>query len=139
MKCALGIILVLLLSVAAVAGWVVMPLESAVKESDIIVIGTLRNVSEESRDGVDYGSGEITVDEVLWGGAEAGQPLTLVWQNSSNVDCPRVEHREHRNIRAIWLLTQKPDGKVAADNPGRFVSLEEKEKVLRLLRGREKS
>jgi hypothetical protein len=138
MKYALGVMLVILLPVAAVSEWIVVSLEAAVKESDIIIIGTLRDVSEKTEEGVDYGTGKISVDEVLWGSVEAGQQLTLVWQNSSNVDCPRIEHREHRDKQAIWLLTQKPEGKVAADNPGRFVPVGQKEKVLELLRARGK-
>ena len=108
------------------------------KTSDLIVIGTLHNVSEETRDGVDYGMGEITVDEVLFGEAQSGQKLTLVWQNESDVMCPRVEHRGDQNKRLIWLLTLKPDKKVAADNPGRVAPLEKRDKVVELLRERRK-
>jgi hypothetical protein len=134
MKYSLGIILILLLPVVAVSEWIVISLESAVKNSDIIVIGTLHDVSEETRDGVDYGTGEITVEEVLRGHLEPGQKLILVWQNESNIVCPRVEHRGHQGERAIWLLTRRPGGKVAADNPGRVVSVEKMEAVLELLR-----
>ena len=138
MKYALSVVLILLVPITAASGWVIMSLESAVRDSDIIVVGTLRNVSEETRDEIDYGEGEITVDEVLWGSAEAGQKLILSWQNSSNIDCPRVEHRHGRDKQAIWLLKQKQGGKVAADNPGRMVSVEKKNKVLELLRERGK-
>ena len=139
MKYALKAMLILLLPVAAVAQWIVIPLESAVGSSDIIVIGTLHDVSEETRGGIDYGTGEITVEEVLWGDVVSGQELVLAWQNESNIDCPRVEHRDHQKKQAIWLLTLKPEGKVAADNPGRFVSIGRKEKVLELLRERRKT
>ena len=136
MNYALSLMLLLLLPGAAASEWIVISLESAVNTSDLIVIGTLHDVSEETRDGMDYGSGRITVDEVLWGNTEPGQKLTLVWQNESNVACPRVEHREHRNRQAIWLLTLGPEGKVAADNPGRFVSIDKRAKVQELLRER---
>lgn len=137
MRHALSIVLVLLFPAAAAAQWVIMSLESAVSDSDVIVVGTLRNVSEETKDEIDYGVGEIVVEEVLWGSAQAGQRLTLAWQNSSNIDCPRVEHRAHQDRQAIWLLTHKPEGGgVAADNPGRFVPLEKRGRVLELLRGR---
>ena len=129
----------LLAPAAAYAEWIVMSLESAVKNSDIIVVGTLRNVSEETRDGTDYGSGEIVVDEVLSGKAEPGQRLSLVWENEHNVMCPRVEHRADQDKRLIWLLTLRSGDKVAADNPGRVVPLEKREKVLEILRGQEKS
>ena len=136
MKRSLSIILIFLLPIVAFADWIVISLESAVKTSDLIVIGTLHNVSEETRDGVDYGMGEITVDEVLSGKAKPGQKLTLVWQNESDVMCPRVEHRGDQNKRLIWLFTLKPDEKVAADNPGRVAPLEKRDKVIELLRER---
>ncbi len=136
MNYGLSIILILFLSVAAMSEEIIISLESAVKTSDIIVIGTLKNVSEETKEGMDYGRGEITVDEVLFGNVKENEKLILVWQNQSNIDCPRVEHRNHQNKQAIWLLTQKANGEVAADNSGRFASVEKKEKTLELLRER---
>jgi hypothetical protein len=130
---------VLILPIAASSQWITMSLESAVKTSDIIVIGTLHDVSEETKDGFDYGRGDITVDEVLWGKAEPGQKMHLVWQNQSDISCPRVEHRGDQSKQVIWFLTLKSEGRVAADNPGRIASVEKKERVLELLREREKS
>lgn len=134
---ALSLILILFLPVAAISEDLIISLEMAVKTSDIIVIGTLKNVSEETKDAVDYGSGEITVDEVLFGNAKENDKLILVWQNQSNIDCPRVEHRDHQNKQAIWLLTQKANGEVAADNLGRFVPVQKKKSVLQLIRERQ--
>jgi hypothetical protein len=139
MKRGISILLLLLLPMVAAAEWIVISLEGAVRTSDLIVIGTLHNVSEETKDGIDYGTGKITVDEVLSGKAEPGQELTLVWQNESNVMCPRVEHRGDQNKQFIWLLTSKPEDKVAADNPGRVAPVEKRERVLELLRERGKS
>lgn len=65
MKRSLSIILILLLPLVAAADWIIISLESAVNTSDLIVVGTLHNVKEETRDGIDYGTGEIIVDEVL--------------------------------------------------------------------------
>lgn len=139
MKYALSLMLVLTLPIAAFSQWITMSLESAAKTSDIIVIGTLHDVSEKTKDGFDYGRGDIIVDEVLWGKAESGQKLHLVWGNQSNEDCARVEHRGDQNKRLIWFLTLRPEGRVAADNPGRTASVEKKERVLELLRERGKS
>lgn len=137
MNYALSLILILFLPIAAISEDIIISLEMAVKTSDIIVIGTLKNVSEETKDGMDYGKGEITVDEVLLGNAKENEKLILVWQNRSNIDCPRVEHRNHQNKQAIWLVTQKSKGEVAADNLGRFVSVEKKESVLDLIQERQ--
>lgn len=134
MKQWLSLMLILLVPLTAASEWGLLPLKSAVETSDLIVIGTLRDVAEVTSNDFDYGVGTITVDEVLWGGAESREKLSLVWKNRSKIKCPRVEHRGHENARAIWLLTLKPGGKVAADHPGRFVTLEKKEKILELLR-----
>jgi hypothetical protein len=131
--------LILFLSITVISEEIIIPLETAVKTSDIIVIGTLENVSEETKDGMDYGRGEITVDEVLLGNVRENEKLTLVWQNESNIDCPRVEHRNNQNKQYIWLLKEKAKAEVAADNPGRIVSVENKKSVLELLRKRDKS
>jgi hypothetical protein len=118
---------------------IIIPLPQAVKDSDLIIVGTLRHVSEETRGAIDYGSGELTVDEVLRGNVEAGQKLDLAWENNSGIICPRINHRDDEGKQRIWLLKLRPDAKVAADNPGRYVSIEKKEDVLRLLRNSAKS
>ena len=118
---------------------IIIPLPQAVKDSDLIIVGTLRHVSEEPRGGTDYGAGELTVDEVLRGNAEAGQQLDLAWKNNSGVICPRINHQDDQGKQRIWLLKLRPDGKVAADNPGRYVAVEKRADVLSLLRDSAKS
>jgi aminoglycoside phosphotransferase len=76
---------------------------------------------------------------VLLGNVKENEKLILVWQNKSNIDCPRVEHRNNQNKQYIWLLKEKAIGEVAADNSGRIVSVENKKSVLELLRERDKS
>jgi len=133
-KRSVSILIILLLPMVAAADWICISLESAVRTSDLIVIGTLANVSEWTKDGTDYGSGEITVDEVLSGKAKREQKLPLVWQNESNILCPRVEHRDNQKKQLIWLLELKPENKVVADNPCRVVPVEKRDKVIDLLR-----
>ena len=134
MKYALAVLLIASLAVLTAAEQIVISLEEAVKSSDLVVVGTLNDVAEETRDGVDYGNGEITVEEVLSGTVEAGRKLSLVWQNQTDIDCPRVEHRGQQGMQLVWLLRLKKDGKVAADNEGYVVPLEKKKRVLALLR-----
>ena len=133
----ISILLVILFQIIAILEDIIISFETAVKTSDVIVIVTLKNVSEETKDRIDYGKGEIIADEVLFGNVKENEKLILIWQNQSNVDCPRVEHRNHQNKQAIWLLTQKAKEEVAADNSGRFVSVEKKENVLELIRERQ--
>ena len=104
------------------------PVEELVPESDLIVVGTLRGVTEYTADGVDYGEGRIDVSEVIWGGAAPGDSLMLRWQNSSAIVCPRIEQKHNAHEEGIWLLTRDGEA-VRANNPGRFVELSERGKV----------
>jgi len=115
------------------AMWAYVPLEALVQESELIVVGTLSGVSEFSSQGMDYGEGVILVEDVIWGQVTAGETLTLRWQNRTNVVCPRVDHSHAAGKKGIWLLTVKQDHEVNANYPGRFVELEERNKVAKAL------
>jgi hypothetical protein len=127
------LILLLSLPVPSQASLVWIPLKDLVCDSDLIVVGTLSSVNEYSKDGIDYGEGVITVDETIWGGVNPGETLTLKWSNDSETICPRVEHGQHAEKKGIWLLTLLSDGEVRANYPERFVELDRKEKVMRIL------
>ena len=120
-------------SASALARWAWIPLEDLVHDSDVIVIGTLHGVSQYTQNGKDYAQGTIVIDEVIWGAANAGELLTLKWQNESGLVCPRVEHRHNQNNQGIWLLTVDSGGVVRANHPGRFVELRERSKVVQCL------
>jgi hypothetical protein len=124
---------------AALSWWRIIPLDEAVRDSDLIIVGTLRGVSEEAKGETDYGAGELTVDEVLRGNAEAGQRLALVWENDSAVICPRIDHQEDQGKQVIWLLKRAPGGRVTANNPGRYIAIKNKEDVITLIRQQAKS
>jgi hypothetical protein len=128
MRRVLLLLLLLCLPATGSAMWALVPLEELVQESDLIVVGTLRDVSEHTADGVDFGEGRIEVREVIWGGVSKGDSLTLKWQNSSGVACPRVEHKYNAGAEGVWLLTRDGEA-VRADYPGRFVGVSERGKV----------
>lgn len=128
MRKVLLLFLILGLPAAARAEWAMVPVETLVQESDIIVVGTLRDVSEYTADWVDYGQGHIVVREVIWGRVSPGDSLLLKWSNASALACPRVEHRGRAGWEGIWLLTPEGDA-VSANHPGRFVELSERRQV----------
>jgi hypothetical protein len=109
------------------------PLEDLVCDSDLIVVGTLSSVNEYSKDGTDYGEGLITVAETIWGAVNPGETLTLKWFNESGIVCPRVEHGQHADKEGIWLLTLSSDGEVRANYTERFVNLDHKDEVMKIL------
>jgi hypothetical protein len=133
MRYALLLLMLLSLPATASAKWGYVPLEELVRESDIIVAGTLRDVREHTADAVDYGEGRVVVREVVWGNVSPGDSLTLRWSNPSGVACPRVEHRHSADEEGLWLLTRDGEA-VRADYPGRFVQLSKRQLVEAALR-----
>lgn len=128
MRRALLLLLLIGLPASARAMWAYVDVETLVQESDLIVVGTLQDVSEHTADGRDYGQGRIQVREVIWGRVSPGDSLLLKWSNSSAIACPRVEHRYNEGKEGVWLLTSDGEA-VAANYPGRFVELSERRKV----------
>jgi hypothetical protein len=122
---------------SAMWGW--LALDDAVRDSDLVVVGTLSDVAEWSRAGWDYGDGAILVTEVLWGDVRAGDWLRLRWDNPSGLACPRVEHAQSAGVEYIWLLTRSADGSVRADHPCRVVAAGERADVLRSRAGERKT
>ena len=132
-KYSLILLSIICLPVSSFARWAFIPLEQLVQDSDFIIVGTLSDVSHWSTNGIDYGRGTISVDEVIWGEVTAGELFTLKWQNETGLICPRVEHKEREGHKGIWLLTRGPGTGVRADYPLRFVELKQRDLVERAL------
>ncbi len=102
--------------------WV--PLERLVKESDLIVMGTLRSVSRYTNDNTDYSEGIIVIEEVVSGNVEttedsplkSGDRIKLTWQNPSAKIHERIELGSDENNEVIKILRVKSDGTVTAEN-----------------------
>ncbi len=133
--------IILVVSYNAFAKWGFVSLDELVKESDLIVIGTLQSVSEYSKEDTDYGEGMILIEKVVSGNIKtingfplkAGDKIQLKWQNLSMIACPRVEHKGSENKKEIWLLTVENDKTVRADYPGRSVPLDNLAEVKKYL------
>ena len=81
----------------------------------------------------DYGSGTLTVSEVLSGTVQRGAKLKLEWSNPSGIVCPRVEHKGNEGPALIWLLNTVANGTVTANYPRRVQSLEARKEIEALL------
>ncbi len=124
------------------AEWALIPTDELVKESDLIVIGTLQSVSRYTKDNVDYSEGKIVVEKVISGNVKTtegfplklGDKIKLKWQASTLIVCPRLDHSSNEYEKGIWLLEVESDGTVSADYPGRFNSLDEMSEIKKILR-----
>lgn len=134
--------IILAFSSSSFATWAIIPTEDVVKETDLIVIGTLESVSEYTKDNIDYSEGTILIERVFAGNVKTidgaslkrGNKIKLKWQNSSFIACPRVEHKYHENKKGIWLLQLEDDGRVSSNYPWRFKDLTEMSEVETALR-----
>lgn len=133
--------IVLTFSYNSFARWGFVSLDELVRDSDLIIVGTLQSISEFTENNVDYGEGFILVEKVIFRSAESHNgfsfnpkdKLQLKWENNSFVACPRISHKHSKNKKEIWLLTLESDGTVRANYPGRSRSLDDLSEIKRLL------
>jgi hypothetical protein len=122
--------------------WALISTDELVKESDLIVVGTLQSVSRYTKDNVDYSEGKIVVEKVISGYVKTiegfppklGDKIKFKWQASTLIVCPRLDHSGNENEKGIWLLEVESDGTVSADYPRRFNSLNEMSEIKKILR-----
>ncbi len=139
-KSAFSLILVALSTTIAFGTWALIPLEKAVSESDIIVVGTLHSASEDSGGS---GQGYILIDQLITRGSVGKHPTTSGHQLKSGDNlkikwlddwaCARGMHMRWQAKKGLWLLAVEPDGTVRANNPSLFRSMEDVQRVKELL------
>ncbi len=130
----------LVLSSGLWATWALIPLDELIKDTGLIVIGTL-NSAQEDYEGI--GRGYISVDSVITSGATTwdnkplanGDNIKITW--ADNWACAGGMHLGWQGTKGIWLLKIKDNGTVVAGYPGRFISIEELYTIRELL-GRQK-
>lgn len=121
-------------AVGARADWATISTEELLKHTDFVVVARLTKIHEFTQGEYDYGSGILTVSEVLRGEVKAGQRLMLEWRNVSMIACPRVENGPHVGKPRLWLLHRSRSGGVMASYPGRVIRLEERAGLEALLK-----
>jgi hypothetical protein len=137
MKYSILIVLVLSFSSNLFAKWAIIPLDELVRDSDLIVIGTLYSAAENDSG---IGEGRILVDEIIGGRAKtlsdvplkSGDSLIIRW--ADDWACAAGMHMRRRGEKGLWLVRVEADNTVSAAYPGRFISLDERTEVTRLLR-----
>lgn len=114
----------------------IMSFEDLIKDSDIIVVGTLQSVSEDKN----KGEGEILIEEVLSSNArtnkdaqlKSGNKLQLKW--SEDFACVVGIHKRNENKKGIWFLNVADDGTVTSGHPQRFQSIDELSEIKNVLK-----
>ncbi len=91
------------------AMWALIPTDELVKESDLIVIGTLQSVSRYTKDNIDYSEGKIVVEKVISGNVKTtegfslkmGDKIKFKWQASTLIVYPRLDHSSNEYKKGI--------------------------------------
>lgn len=129
-----GFLIVMLFSGRAHAMLAEVSTKELMEETDYVVVASLSNVKEWTKNGVDYGRGTLVISEFLSERRPDRREIVLAWQNPSELVCPRTSHADTKGTEFIWLLQKGKDGLVNADYPGRILSLKDKNKVQKLVR-----
>ncbi len=106
-----------------------------VRSGEPIVIGTLTGVREYSTNGVDCGSGTITVHETLNSRKSVATNIVLKWRNmTTGPICPRYEYGGAKDVKFIWALSLDKDGQARGGMSTRVFSLQQKAQILDLIK-----
>lgn len=114
-----------------------IPLEEAVKNSDLIVVGTLKNISERKEEHVTFGTGEIFVERFIAGNVKTVNGFALTSGDRLRLDyvehfvCVMGSHRRIENEKGVYLLTLNDDGSIKSKDFRPLEALAEIEKLLK--------
>ena len=114
-----------------------VPLDEAVKNSDLIVVGTLQGISEKSESGTTYGTGEIFVERFVAGNVKTAEGVTLKSADRlqlnyfENFVCVYGSHKRIENEKGVFLLTLDDKGEIQSKD---FRSLDDLPEIRKLLK-----
>lgn len=115
----------------------IVSLDEAVKNSDLIFVGTLKGISETNEEFAVYGKGEIFVERFIAGNVNTIKGFTLKagdrlsFNYIENFACVMGSHRRIENEKGIFLLTLSETGEIQSKD---FRSLESLAEIKRLLK-----
>lgn len=114
-----------------------IPLEEAIKNSDLIVIGTLKDITEKSEAGVTTGKGKIVVEQFVAGNVKNTKGISLKSGDELQLNyvesfaCVYGSHKRIENEKGIFLLKLNTDGEIQYED---FRSLESLSEIKKLLK-----
>jgi hypothetical protein len=130
-------LILLLLACNSFADLMFIPLEEAVKDKDLIVVGTLTDITENSDVGETKGKGTIIVDQIIAGNVKTNQGLSLKHGDKLQLDyvenfaCVMGSHKRIENEKGLFLLTLNESGEIETKDFRSLDSLGEVKKLLR--------
>jgi hypothetical protein len=114
----------------------IIPLDELIKDSDLIVVGTLTGISEHSENHVIRGTGEIVIEKVIAGNVKTTQGFPLKSGDRLQLNyfegfaCVYGSHKRIENEKGIFLLTINGQEEIQYEN---FRSLDSLSEIKRFL------
>ena len=102
---------VLIFSFSVFAKLAPVSLEDLVRNSDVILVGTLTDIAERREDGFIFGAGEIVVNEAVAGRVKTAAGVSLVpgdrlkLRYTEGFACVYGSHRRIENEQVVWFLS----------------------------------
>ncbi len=127
---------VLTFSYNAFAKLAIVTLDEAVRDNDLIIVGTLKDISERFGEDGTYGEGEIVVEKFIAGNVKtkdgnlvkSGDKLPLKY--AEIFSCVMGSHKRIENEKGVFLLKLNDVGEIRYKD---FRSLENLPEIKRLL------
>jgi len=138
MKVLLSVCIIILAFVSnSFASLMFVPLDEGVKNSDLIIVGTLREISENETDSGTYGKGKIFVQQFIAGNVKtmkgfvlkAGDILELNY--IENFSCVMGSHKRIENKKGIFLIKLTESGEIQSQD---FRVIEDLTEINKLLK-----
>ena len=128
----------------ASAAFLFLPIEERVRESNLIVIGTLHDVSKSETDDFRISKGTLVIEQIIFGkfqnsngqSLKPGEKVRVEWANSKTFAC---QFGFPENKKEIWFLTVDDKGEIKSLSPSTTAALSELAEVKKHLRKKEKN
>jgi len=129
--------LIALIPVLVFAEWQEIPIGKVVADSDLIMTGTLANISRAASANLIKCEGTLTPIEVLKG--TPPKRIRLTWEISVPPESISVDHSGAEGIPLLWLLKEKPDGTYGAHYLKRLQPISRTERIRKIIESHNKA
>lgn len=138
------VLIILMLSTIAQASFMILKIEERVKRHNLIVIGTLRDVSKTETEKLKIESAALSIEKILFGkfkdsdnqNLKIGDQIRVEWTNSKDFAC---QFGFSANSKAIWILNVDEKGNIEPLGPGSQAELTDLAEVEKYLNQKDKA
>lgn len=129
-KLTVACFVVLMLSTFGYAEFAILKIEGRVKNSNLIVVGKLVDVSKKETENSKVSKGILLIDKTIYGNfifsngqkLKSGDEIKVEWQNSKMIAC---QFGFAENTEEIWFLKVDNEGNIESLSPSTTATLDE--------------